>query len=125
MPGAIEQILDNLLDNALDAAPSGTTITVTITPAPDTCQLRIADQGAGLTDEQKTNAVRRFWRGDASGPGTGLGLAIVDALATASGGRLELTDTPGGGLTAVVTLPTAPHIVASKPDTHPTSLSST
>ena len=125
VPGAIEQILDNLLDNALDAAPSGTTITVTITPALDTCQLRIADQGTGLTDEQKSNAVRRFWRGDASGPGTGLGLAIVDALATASGGRLELTDTPGGGLAAVVTLPTAPHTVASKPDTHPTSLSST
>ncbi len=50
----------------------------------------------------KLDAVRRFWRGDISRPGTGLGLAIVDTLATASGGRVTLSDTPGGGLTVVV-----------------------
>ena len=33
------------------------------------------------------------------------GLAIADRLTNAMGGRLELRDTPRGGLTAVITLP--------------------
>ena len=56
-----------------------------------------------ITDADKADATRRFWRGDTSTPGTGLGLAIVEALARASGGVVELTDTPGGGLTVGVT----------------------
>jgi signal transduction histidine kinase len=109
VPGAVEQILDNLLDNALNASPPGTTITVTIAAQPHGQQLRITDQGAGLDGEQKLMAVRRFWRGSTTGDGTGLGLAIVDALAKASGGHIELTDAPGGGLTVAVNFPVAAH----------------
>ena len=65
-------------------------------------ELRVIDHGPGLADSEKVDALRRFWRGDASRPGTGLGLAIVETLATASGGRVRLTDTQGGGLTVVV-----------------------
>jgi signal transduction histidine kinase len=104
IPGAIEQILDNLFDNAVNASPSGTTITARITSTNDSYELTIADQGAGLTDEQKAHAARRFWRADTTRPGTGLGLAIVDALAKASGGSVALADAPGGGLAVTVTL---------------------
>ena len=104
IPGAIEQILDNLFDNAVNASPSGTTITVRITSTNDSYELTIADQGAGLTDEQKAHATRRFWRADTTRAGTGLGLAIVDALAKASGGSVALADAPGGGLAVTVTL---------------------
>ena len=89
VPGAIEQILDNLLDNALNASPPGSTITAAITSGPHEHRLHISDEGAGLDDEQKVLATRRFWRASTSGDGTGLGLAIVDALATASGGHLD------------------------------------
>jgi two-component system sensor histidine kinase KdpD len=44
---------------------------------------------------------------DSHQPGLGLGLAIADGLTAAMGGHLELRDTPGGGLTAVITLPRA------------------
>jgi signal transduction histidine kinase len=104
IPGAIEQILDNLIDNAVDASPSGSTITARITSTTDSYQLTIADQGPGLTDEQKAHATRRFWRADTTRPGTGLGLAIVEALATASGGRVDLADAPDGGLAVTVSL---------------------
>lgn len=107
IPGAIEQILDNLFDNAVNASPSGATITARITPKADSYELTIADQGPGLTDEQKAHATRRFWRADTTRPGTGLGLAIVDALARASGGNVDLADAPGGGLAVTVTLPAA------------------
>ncbi len=107
VPGAIEQILDNLLDNALNAAPAGSRITASVSTRDDRAQLRIIDRGPGLDDAHKAEAARRFWRGDPSHPGTGLGLAIVDTLATASAGSFSLHDTPGGGLTAITTFPLA------------------
>ena len=105
LPGAIEQVLDNLLDNALGVSPSGTCIEVEI-GAPDAArvELRVIDHGPGLPDVAKAEAMRRFWRGDITRPGTGLGLAIVETLTQASGGRVALIDTDGGGLTVVVEL---------------------
>jgi signal transduction histidine kinase len=102
--GGVEQILDNLLDNALGVAPPGTAVEVELAATGEEATLRIVDHGPGLSATDKRDAVRRFWRGDTSRPGTGLGLAIVDALATAAGGSTTLEDTPGGGLTVVVTL---------------------
>jgi len=116
VPGAIEQILDNLFDNALAVAPSGTGIEVEISAASGdsgrgVVELRVIDHGPGLGDAAKVDALRRFWRGDTSRPGTGLGLAIVETLATASGGQVALEDTAGGGLTVVVQLPEAAEVV--------------
>ncbi len=105
VPGAIEQILDNVLDNALLVSPRGETVTVALEPSATSATVTIVDHGPGLSDDDKRDAMRRFWRGDTSRPGTGLGLAIVDALATASGGSATLSDTAGGGLTVTVTLP--------------------
>jgi len=104
VPAAIEQILDNLLDNALGVAPVGTTVRVAVRSEPGVVVLAVTDEGPGLDDEAKTDAVRRFWRGDPSRPGTGLGLAIVDALSTASGGAVRLSDAPTGGLAVEVSL---------------------
>jgi signal transduction histidine kinase len=108
VPGAVEQILDNLLDNALNASPPGTTITVQITPGHNGHHLRITDQGPGLSPDQKAHAVERFWRAEPTSAGTGLGLSIVHALTTASGGTLTLDDAPNGGLAVTVTLPASP-----------------
>lgn len=105
VPGAIEQILDNLLDNAVRASPRGALVTVGIDEGTEVVALSIEDHGPGLNDADKAEAMRRFWRGDTTTPGTGLGLAIVDALATASGGSTTLTDTDAGGLTVTVTFP--------------------
>ncbi len=108
VPGAIEQILDNLLDNALAVSSSGTSIEVAIDARAEAAvELCVIDHGPGLSDAAKVEAMRRFWRGDITRPGTGLGLAIVETLAQASGGQVVLTDTGGGGLTVVVELPAA------------------
>ena len=101
--GAIEQILDNLLDNALRVAPAGSTITVAIRQVGERWELRVADEGPGLTDDQRTRATERFWRGTGTGDGTGLGLAIVAALASASGGDFVLEANSPTGLIAVAT----------------------
>ena len=110
VPGAIEQILDNLLDNAIGVAPAGSTVTVTVIAGTTTHRLVVTDNGPGLSDDDKERATRRFWRGDSSRPGSGLGLAIAASLARASGGSLGLADAAGGGLTVTVELP-ADHTV--------------
>lgn len=110
VPGAVEQILDNVLDNALAVSPPGSHISVSVgpTPAGETA-LTITDSGPGLDDDEKRSATQRFWRAPAATtPGTGLGLAIAQALAEASGGRLELRDSPTGrGLQVTLTFASA------------------
>ncbi len=108
VPGAVEQILDNALDNSLKVAPANSAITVRVSSEPQAFVLQVVDRGPGLSDEDKSRAVRRFWRASPSGSGTGLGLAIADGLARASGGELRLSDTEGGGLTLTLRLDSAP-----------------
>ncbi|MFF4361626.1 sensor histidine kinase [Streptomyces sp. NPDC001604] len=108
IPGALEQIIDNLLSNALRVSPPGTTLTLAIAPAsgnPGMVELHVMDQGPGMTEAQRERAFDRFWRAsDTHHEGTGLGLPIVQQLARASGGEVVLLPAPGGGLDAVVRL---------------------
>ncbi|MFJ2112608.1 MULTISPECIES: ATP-binding protein [unclassified Streptomyces] len=106
VPGAVEQILDNLLSNALRYSPMGSTVTVVRRPHTGTVELQVMDEGPGMTPEQRRRAFDRFWRApDAPKGGTGLGLALVQRLTLASGGEALLTDAPSGGLNAVIRLP--------------------
>ena len=63
----------------------------------------MADDGPGMTPQERSRAFLRFTTGSQNG--TGLGLAIVHRLVTANGGGIRLADTPGGGLTVEVELP--------------------
>ncbi|MFJ1731882.1 ATP-binding protein [Streptomyces sp. NPDC088254] len=119
VPGAVEQILDNLLSNALRVSPPGTAVTIDPrrhTPperrfphranGPAWIDLHVMDEGPGMTEEQRRRAFDRFWRApDAPKGGTGLGLALVQRLAHASGGEAVLRRAPSGGLDALIRLP--------------------
>ncbi|CBG75856.1 putative two-component system sensor [Streptomyces scabiei 87.22] len=105
IPGAPEQIIDNLLANALRVSPPGTTITLATRPGPEGVELHVIDQGPGMSEAERSRAFDRFWRAsDAHHDGTGLGLPIVEQLTLASGGRITLEAAPRGGLDAVVLL---------------------
>ncbi|MER7841272.1 HAMP domain-containing sensor histidine kinase [Streptomyces sp. NPDC096040] len=112
VPGALEQIIDNLLSNALRVSPPGTAITLAVTTAPKdgsrtppVAELHVIDQGPGMTEAERQKAFDRFWRGsDADHDGTGLGLPMVRQLVRASGGEVTLEEAPDGGLDAVVRL---------------------
>lgn len=106
VPGAVEQILDNLLDNALLATGSQGEVLVGLERAGGWVTLMVADRGPGMTPQQLASAFERFWttRGR---EGSGLGLAIVDQLARACGGSAALRPRDGGGLVAEVRLPAA------------------
>ncbi|MDI6105585.1 HAMP domain-containing sensor histidine kinase [Actinoplanes sp. NEAU-A12] len=107
IPGALEQILDNLIANALDVAPPGTAVTITWHSDGATAELHVIDAGPGLSDEHRAQALRPFWRApDARQGGTGLGLALVEKLAEAGGGRCRLDGAEPTGIDAVVALRT-------------------
>ena len=105
LPGALEQVLDNLIDNALRYAPEGSSVTVSaFTDGRGQCRIEVADSGAGVSDADLDRLFDRFWRGNSDEPGTGLGLAIVAHLVVQSGGTITAANVPEGGLSVVVTL---------------------
>jgi signal transduction histidine kinase len=107
--GAAEQILDNLVANALGACAEGGTVRLEATARDEgSVELRVVDNGRGMTAEERARAFERFWRGDRRTPGSGLGLPIVERLTVASGGQVRLEPGPDGrGTAAVVVLPRA------------------
>jgi signal transduction histidine kinase len=108
VPGALDQIVDNLLANALRVAPPHSTIILARGRFGDRVELHVIDQGPGMTAEQRRRAFDRFWRApDAGDDGAGLGLTIVARLVGSSGGEVALHDAPGSGLDAAVRLRSA------------------
>ncbi len=101
--GHLEQVLDNLLANAIEAVPGGGHVTITAVQAESRIRIVVADDGPGMSEQQRRAAFRRFV--SATPGGTGLGLAIVYRIITADGGTAELSDTLGGGLTVALDLP--------------------
>ena len=103
----------NLLDNALRYSPDGGEILVEIQGNNGWCELRVRDQGPGLSEEDLEHMFERFYRGDLSRvrsqrTGSGLGLAIVQQIAATLGGRIQASNGPGGGALLELILPCQP-----------------
>lgn len=108
----IGQSVANLIDNALKYAASGRNavpgpaIVLAIAENHDRIEISVADNGSGISADQREAALRRFGRLDAarSAGGAGLGLSLVNTVAHLHAGLFELCDN-NPGLRAVLTLP--------------------
>lgn len=119
-PGGLRLAVDNLVRNAIThGAASRIVLTARRVPgamnvetgelAADVLTIVVDDNGRGLPAEEHENVMGRFARGSTAAPGgSGLGLALVAQQATLHGGRIELSDSPLGGLRATLTLATSP-----------------
>jgi two-component system, OmpR family, sensor histidine kinase KdpD len=108
-PGLLERVVANLVANAVRHAPPGKPPSVTASALNGQVQLRVVDRGPGIAEADRERVFLPFQRrGDRDGAaGVGLGLALSRGLTEAMGGTLVPEETPGGGLTMVVTLPAA------------------
>jgi two-component system sensor histidine kinase KdpD len=109
--GMLERVVANLVENALRYAPDDEPVRISASTHGDLVELRISDRGPGIPPDERDSAFAPFQRRDdhanSTSAGVGLGLAIARGFTEAMRGTLSLDDTPGGGLTAVVALPTA------------------
>jgi two-component system phosphate regulon sensor histidine kinase PhoR len=96
-PRMLRVLTENLAQNAIRYAGPGSTFTVTVRPG----ELRAADDGAGVAEEDLPRLFERFFRADRvrGSRGTGLGLAVVKHIVAAANGTVEASQTPGHGLT--------------------------
>jgi two-component system sensor histidine kinase KdpD len=106
--GLLERIIANVTQNAVTHSASAQPVVVTASVREGTVVIRVVDRGRGVPDAHKDRMFSPFQRvGEAPpGSGVGLGLAVARGFAHALGGTLDAEDTPGGGLTMVLALPT-------------------
>jgi two-component system sensor histidine kinase KdpD len=105
----LQRVLVNLLTNALRYSPADTRPLLSASEFADTVEVRVVDRGPGIPEARRADVFVPFQRlGDTDNQtGIGLGLALSKGFVEGMSGTLEAEDTPGGGLTMVVSLPVA------------------
>jgi signal transduction histidine kinase len=89
------QAVRNLVENALVHTPRGTEVEARVTDHP---AIFVCDQGPGVPGAERDLVFRRFWRRDRRRTGgAGLGLSIVQRIVEAHGGKVTVSENPGGG----------------------------
>jgi signal transduction histidine kinase len=108
-PVRLRQVIDNLISNAVKFSPLGSTIQVSAQRLAAEWQIKVQDEGPGLTEDDQQHLFQNFARLSARPTGdeksTGLGLVITRRIVEAHGGQIGVTSTPGQGANFWFTLP--------------------
>jgi signal transduction histidine kinase len=99
----LEQALVGVVENAAKHSHAGT-IQLAAASAGDRVIISVADNGTGMSADERAHAFDRFYKGDGEA-GFGLGLAIARQAVVASGGAIELESEPELGTTVRVEVP--------------------
>ncbi|QXE11163.1 MULTISPECIES: sensor histidine kinase [Pseudomonas] len=107
-PMALRSCINNLMDNALRYAGQAR---IELQDQREQLLIRVIDHGPGIAEDQREAVFEPFYRLEGSrnrnSGGVGLGMTIAREAAQRLGGQLNLQETPGGGLTAIIRLPRA------------------
>jgi nitrogen fixation/metabolism regulation signal transduction histidine kinase len=99
----VEQALINLLKNAHEAGGAEAKVELSIICNGGDQRIEVRDRGSGMSQAVLAQALLPFYSTKRSG--TGLGLALAREIAEAHGGRIQLANREGGGLTVALDLP--------------------
>lgn len=120
-PQRLRQVFCNLLDNAAKHGGSGGAVQTAIARLEDMVCISIRDYGPGIPEEELPFVKKKFYKGSSKARGNGIGLAVCEEIITLHGGRLDISNAPGGGCLVRVILPlTAP--VPNKPPVNTSTL---
>jgi signal transduction histidine kinase len=100
-------VFSNSVSNAIKYRDGGSPrISLTVGAADGAAEVRIADNGIGLTGEEREKAFERFFQATPTAEGIGLGLSISKVIVERMGGTIRI-ESPGKsrGATVIVTLP--------------------
>jgi len=107
-PALLERAIANVVDNAIAFSTNGSRVQVEATEFEERVEIRVKDRGPGVPAVDRERVFQPFQRlGDSNPGGVGLGLAVAHGFLTAMGATIEIDDTPGGGTTVLIALPTA------------------
>ncbi len=107
-PALLERAIANVVDNAITFSTNGSRVQVEATEFEERVEIRVKDRGPGVPAVDRERVFQPFQRlGDSNPGGVGLGLAVAHGFLTAMGATIEIDDTPGGGTTVLIALPTA------------------
>lgn len=96
---ALSLLLRNLVANAIAYTPQGGRVEVTAVPQDGAVVLRVDDSGPGIAPQQREHAFERFNRlGQTKIDGVGLGLSIVLSVVALHRAKVQLQESPLGGL---------------------------
>jgi two-component system sensor histidine kinase/response regulator len=115
-PSLLQQIIDNLLSNAIKYSPPHRAIQLQVEAYEEALEVRIRDQGPGISRADQARLFQKFVRLSARPTGgehsNGLGLYIAHRLAGLLGGELRCESNAGQGATFVLALPYTAAVVA-------------
>ncbi|MGA2530458.1 MAG: ATP-binding cassette domain-containing protein [Acidimicrobiales bacterium] len=93
----LEQVFVNLLDNAMRHNDSDVCIRVMVSPgSDDTVAIRVADNGRGLSPQQRAHLFDSHERVATGASGAGFGLSIARGIVMAHGGQICLESSEQG-----------------------------
>lgn len=111
----ILQVIINLVDNAIKYTPEGSVIHISTRQAGDDVLFCVADNGPGISDQEKESVFQMFYTGAAaiadSRRSIGLGLSLCKSIVNAHGGEISVADNMPTGTVFTFTIPTGGVIV--------------
>ena len=104
-PVQLTVALKAVCQNALDALGHRGRIEITVRREGEEASISIADDGPGISPEQRPHIFEPFYCGRQAGRGVGMGLSKCWRIVEQHGGRIEVGGAQGGGAVFAIRLP--------------------
>ncbi len=110
----VNKIVMNLLSNAFKFTPAGGRVDVSLNTVRsddgrESLEIRVADNGCGIKDEDKEMIFERFYQvplvNECHSTGSGVGLNLVKEFVTLHNGTIRVCDNVDKGVVFIITIP--------------------